>query len=516
MKTTYGAFAENLDAMMTRLKISNSILAREIGVDSSLISKWRRGIRSTNRSTPYAGKIADYVVNQHGLNVSEMAWLKKQILAAYPATQLLTMLDYERAIENWLHADEEKRFVPGSGQTFPSTEIVDSFSDSIRAQSTAETGANNFFAASGSGLICSQIAAKLEACKKDEAVYLFLSCETIQMAVDQAFSQLLISEVNGKKLVLHILLQYAGNASAISRLLSVYMPLLTTGRLKFQVIQGSPQLFISSMTLLLPEKFAITIQEINGGKAEPLASVCTEKKTLSELYAAYKRSAVPGKQLMTVYDDQYSQQIADIFFSEYGMPGNLDVIKEGLNPMYMSMDAYARVLGSLGYKGQEYDWRLDHFRMFKTAMDVVLSGGTVFREAISVSRLREIIRVGSCRFPAIYYSDTGISIVRKDLCGEILRGIADYLERIPNFSVMLVDDASLFKPNSCWHIKNNHHVMIHSWDQDNPALIYSDQLVMIDEFERHFLYIWGRDPLAGFDRSQAIERLREYADQMQA
>ena len=75
--------------------------------------------------------------------------------------------------------------------------------------------------------------------------------------------------------------------------------------------------------------------------------------------------------------------------------------------------------------------------------------------------------------------------------------------------MILLEDETLFIPNSCWHIKNNKHVMIHSWNVDEPLMIYSDQMMLIDEFQKHFDDLWGKNSGGGSSKRAAIETLRE-------
>jgi hypothetical protein len=92
-----------------------------------------------------------------------------------------------------------------------------------------------------------------------------------------------------------------------------------------------------------------------------------------------------------------------------------------------------------------------------------------------------------------------------------LEGYIRSLESEPNFFVILLDDEQLFLPNSCWHIKLNKHVMIHTWNSDDPTLIYSDQLLLIDVFQKHFIALWDRLTQVGSENRKTIEQLKALA-----
>ena len=55
--------------------------------------------------------------------------------------------------------------------------------------------------------------------------------------------------------------------------------------------------------------------------------------------------------------------------------------------------------------------------------------------------------------------------------------------------------------------------MIHAWNSDDPTLIYSDQLLLIDEFQKHFVELWDRLTQIGSENRKTIEKLKLLASQ---
>ena len=93
----------------------------------------------------------------------------------------------------------------------------------------------------------------------------------------------------------------------------------------------------------------------------------------------------------------------------------------------------------------------------------------------------------------------------------LFEGYIHYLETVPNLQVMLVEDDRLFSPNSCWHIKNNRHIMIHSWNTDEPMMVYSDQLMLINEFQQQFDRLWKHTD-AEYGKDRTLDIMRELRD----
>ena len=54
--------------------------------------------------------------------------------------------------------------------------------------------------------------------------------------------------------------------------------------------------------------------------------------------------------------------------------------------------------------------------------------------------------------------------------------------------------------------------MIHSWNIDEPMMVYSDQLMLIEEFQRHFDSLWAQTD-GGHSRSHVIEVLTALRNQ---
>ena len=115
----------------------------------------------------------------------------------------------------------------------------------------------------------------------------------------------------------------------------------------------------------------------------------------------------------------------------------------------------------------------------------------------------------------MYFLETGIWEIDAQDCVNILNGYIHYLKENPDFQVILLDIPELFISNSCWHIKSNKHIMIHTWEIDNPMMVYSDQLMLIEEIQQHFDRLWEKSMAAG-SRQHTIETLCALRDQCAA
>jgi len=484
-------FQKNLKALLQHFEVSNVQLAKTIGVDNSLVSRWLMGSRSIRKFPEYAERIASFFASRL-MSEQDVLWLKLIVTAQYPEAQIGGMAALKQWMAYWLYPKTDwKASQSFSGKEMPIV-LMDSFSSAIGpkdevadAVMTAQENEIPYDVKAGYAEIALLLRCKLAAAQEKSQISIYLSSENVLSAIDKGIVGVITEFSASNEHHVCILIQSSNNSQANSKLFAAYMPLLVTAQLEFMAIQGTPQTFTTSMTILIQDTCAITIHETAMGSSPPVATVINERRHLIDLHESYERSKRYARPMMNVFNDSFARNIIEIFFEEYGVPGSLDVIKDGLNPMFMPVERFGKIVIDMGIKGSEHAWRYSEFTRFKNAMNEVLRESS-FREILSLSRLREIALTGTCRMPGMYFMNMGVWTIGADDCVSILEGYIHYLKTEPNFSVVILDDESLFKPNSCWHIKNNKHIMLHSWNRDDPVMIYSDQLILIDEFQNHF------------------------------
>lgn len=512
------AFSRNLRELMRYFSLSNAQLAKALGVDNSLVSRWLSGQRTIRKCPAYAERIAGYIVPR--INSSkDVNWLKNRISLVYRDAAISSVAELQQWTARWLYPASS---APARDDgAFSSMLLVDSFSSAL-AEDTSRTAAaaatprdSRFSVRTGMEQIAALLHDQLSRLEQGGQVLMFLSSEMVSSAVDRGVVRVIREQAAHKECKVSMLIQSSNNSAAMSALLSAYMPLLVGPQLELQVIQGTPQTFGMFMSVLIPGHCAIQISETALGTTPPVATVSSDPMYLKDLIDSFDRSRRYARPMMTVFNDSFARNIIEVFFEEYGMPGALDVIKDGLNPMYMPLEAYHSALKEFGYDQQGFVWRFAEFTRFQGAMDEVLKS-SLFREVLSLTRLQEIAQTGHCRMPGMYFMGPGVHVIKPETCVAVLEGYVHYLKNCPNLSVVILEDEELFRPNSCWHIKANKHIMIHSWNQPEPTMIYSDQLMLIDEFHRHFEGLWSRENRVGVSDRFAIETLQSVIDRVRA
>ena len=485
-------FSQRLKMLIIQLNITNAQLARGLNVDPSLISRWLKQGCGERKAAEHAMAIENYVLRRK-LSAENRAWLSAEI--GGPLTP--------GRIAHWLE--------PGAvvlDDEDGSPLLVGSFHSAVEKHAPPPS---HLLAIDGTEKITALLHGDLTALPEGAAVDIFLSSEASSFAVDSRFLAELRAAAETQKLAIRILVQSANNSSMVSRLISAYMPMLVQGQLTLSIIQGTPQTFTVTTNIILPRQAAVIVTEAVQPRVTAVGTVMRDPAIVQDMQDSFENSLRFARPMVTAYNDSFARNIVEIFFEEYGVPGSMDVIKSGMNPMYMTVEQYGRVLREFNHPEDQYAWRYGEFIRFKSAMDEVLRNSR-FREVLSLSKLREIAETGSCRMPSMYFMEAGIWNLDAQDCVNIFDGYIQYLETIPDFQVILLDDDQLFSSNSCWHIKNNKHIMIHSWNIDHPMMVYSDQLMLIDEFQQHFERLWQKTG-AGNSKRQVIRTLTALRDQ---
>jgi hypothetical protein len=180
----------------------------------------------------------------------------------------------------------------------------------------------------------------------------------------------------------------------------------------------------------------------------------------------------------------------------------------------MTIDAYEHFLLTQGHSEEEFAWRSAEFIRFKSGMDETLKGGLVFREILSLARLNQIAQDGFCRMPGLYFMFKGFVNLDAEGCAAILNGYIYYLNTVPNFHLLILDDISMLHTDNCWQLKQNHHVAINHWSGNEPVMIHSDQLLLIREFQMHFDSLWAQGSGCIGNRSGVIDTLQDVLERL--
>ncbi|MGE4483690.1 MAG: helix-turn-helix domain-containing protein [Oscillospiraceae bacterium] len=499
--------AENLKAVLEYYGIAQRELSLALGIDPSLVSRWLTGARKLRAASQQIEEIADFILTR-SRRVKDMEWLKEQFQTAGLPTELSTVYRLKQNLILWLADDGEnlRRNLGGS----PAGAAKAPATKKARAAEHAEGGDTIV------GLLDIALALKpiLNELPPNSEADLFLSTDQIASAASEDIAALLMHTMEKTGLKIRLVVCVSGNTRAMSTLINTYMVALISGHIQLSVVHGMTQTVTNQMHLIIPGVAVMLVTETPGTVAPPMAVIIRESVFLSEVMQSFEQTARYAHPVLDVYGDDYSRNILEILYREFCTPGSLDVVKDNLNPMYMTEAAYDRMLLRQGHRDAEYAWRSAEFVRFKSGLNETLKGGSVFREILPLPRLNQSVQDGYCRMPGLYFMTKGFVQLDARGCLDILNGYISYLETVPNFHLLILDDISVLQKDACWQLKQNHHLAINHWSGPGPVMIYSDQLILLREFQTNFDALWARG-LGGIgSRAGVIAVLRDVAERL--
>ncbi|HHW00878.1 MAG TPA: helix-turn-helix transcriptional regulator [Clostridiaceae bacterium] len=492
-----------LKTVMDYFDIGGNQLAKALDVDPSLVSRWLSGKRKLRAASAQMDALAEYILAQ-SRSIDDIKWLNAHFESEGLPTELSSVHRIKQNLVVWLASDGDSLRRNLGGNT----------PDMGRPQPVAAEAALTCPARHSSirlGVI--QIALDLEplfaSLSPQSRVDIFLSSDRIATIAQEDISGLIIRAIEKSRLQIRLVVCVSGDTQAISRLIDVYMKPLVSGHIRLLLLHGMTQTVTNQMHLIIPDGAVMLVTETPGVAAPPVALIVTDRSFVEETQKSFEQTVRYAQPALQVYSDDYSRNILEILYMEYATPGSLDVVKDSLNPLYMTQEAYDRALLALGHEGAEFAWRSAEFARFKAGMDGVLGGDSVFREILSLSRLMQVARDGFCRMPGLYFMKKGFVNLNAEGCAAILNGYIRYLESVPNFHLLILDDLSALHAGSCWHIKRNASMAANCWSGEEPLMIHTNQILIVNEFQSHFDVLWAQSAGSIGNRSGMIAILRD-------
>jgi hypothetical protein len=166
----------------------------------------------------------------------------------------------------------------------------------------------------------------------------------------------------------------------------------------------------------------------------------------------------------------------------------MDIQSDSLNPLMLEPSEYIEILEQKGFKGNALEWRSEEYLRIKNGFESNLKSGVQFREIISADFLKNMVVNGCCELPSMYFMDTGKTLLQAKSCAALLAGYIRKLKSYPNYNLYVaphLDETQM----GTRHIKHGRHVTLNPWKEE-PKLIFSDQMIMIHEFQTYFNELW--------------------------
>ncbi len=494
--------AKNLRRILNYFDIKNNMLAKALSVDPALVSRWLNGSRQLSATSESMDKLCNYLLSKT-TGLDDMEWLKGQFQKSGLATEMTSVGVIKQNLIIWLASDGENL-----KQSFGKL-LQKSISELSGDIDQAVQSANDYQVRTGFIDIAFCLDNILQTVTAGTSIDIHMTREDVVTITHNGVSSVLMKHIAERNLHIRLLISLSNDTKAMSKLITTYMQQIVTANLSISVVHGMAQAIVSQMSIIIGDKCAVMVTEALKAVSPPIATLVYDEMFIKDIKKSFERAFNYSQPILHIYNDSYSRNILEIIFLEFCMQGDLDVIKDSINPMYMSIEGYNRVLKKEGHKGEQYKWRSEEFVRFNTGFHENYRSGNSYREVISLSRLHKIVEQGFCKMPSLYFIYKGVILLDAKGCIDVLEGYIHFLNLYPNFSLAIVDDIPELYSDCCWRLKQNHHIALSYWDKDEPFLIYSDQLMLTYEFQNHFNNIWMKSAFSVGGRSKTIDILND-------
>ncbi len=501
----------NFKAILKHLGISNVELAKALGCDPSLISRCVSGQRALKAASVQMDAIAEYILSK-SKRMQDMDWLKARFQEAGLPTDSSTVYRYKQNLIMWLASDGETlrnnfgRSLPGDAAGTAAAEKKQEEARDTPAENDVKIGTMD---------IALALRTALSQLPKGSCVRIFLSNDRLRISTDEDVAALFRELIAANDLHIQMIVCVSGDTQAMSRLLDAYIEALISGHIQLRIVHGQTQTVTSVMHVLVSDELCFLVNETTGAYAPPVAAVIRNKSFVAETQSNFEATARYAQPVLKIYGDEYTRDVIEILALEYCTSGELDVVKDSINPLFMSTAHFDRFIKTRGHSKEEFSWRSAEFARLKAGMDSNLKNGVIFREIISLSRLNDIVLHGHCRMAGLYFAENGYIDLDAQGCVDILEGYLDYLANEPNFSLLILDNLTTLHGNNCWHIKRSGHVTINNWQGREPVMVHSDQIMLLREFQERFDKLWESGSGAIGSRANVMNILRDVAGRME-
>lgn len=493
--------ATNLKKILDQLKISNIVLSKAVNVDPSLVSRWLNGQRQIKLSSEVLDKLSGFLFNKVQLmNCTD--WLKNQMELDGLFFDYATSDALQKGFRLWLandgfYVNETRDMVRTGNNVLP--ELY------VQNENRIQTGFVE---------ISAFLDGFLKALPDGSKIDVHLSSEDAGFLLHDAISKIFFDTMLDKKIHMRLVISLTNNTTAMSRLLSHYIQAIVEGLLNISVVHNMTQAITNQSTFIIGDELVFIVCETPKSLAPPIGTPIYETSFLREAKKSFDRAYNFSQPLFQRFNDGFTRNILEILYQEYAMPGNLDVIKDNVNPLCMSLKEYDRVLKSFGDADEQFKWRSDEFARFKTGMEEILKNDSAIREILSLKRLEQIAKKGRCKMPGLYFMYPGIAYLDAPGCLAVMEGYIDYLKHAHNFHVIILDDMPLLHENCCWHLKQNMSLTLNGWTKDENITIFSTQLMLTHEFQMIYNDLWDRENYSEGKRKKTIQTLQDIAGQL--
>ena len=271
------------------------------------------------------------------------------------------------------------------------------------------------------------------------------------------------------------------SAEEAAKTLRGLLPFIHTGQMRLYLIKSTQKFFYSNISFYAGGLGIIITSEpvVNfGDSISTLVESSEYIKGMGGVFAKFDKNSKPVERHLLNPKDE-----AVCFGQLFEPTGDLKTIIDGANLLYMSVDAYMKLLKLNGINGTQRAYRMERFVKDKWQFEKFLETNRVI-EIFSLPAFDEMIASQEIKAPDFSFHGGTIK-ADAEILKSLYAGILGSLERYRNLSVYL-NRQGLPYPNFSCRLKGDRFVLLHSFESERRHAVYSDTWLLIYEYIRQF------------------------------
>lgn len=362
---------EHLGLVLSRFGIMQKDAAAAMGVDPAMVTRWKRGTERLSADSPRMAVLVDFLLSPNGgLSEGDLRWLRSRFAEEDIEVNAVDVVSLREALANYL-ANDGSRIREGRRQ-----------SQRLFMQDQ--------FALAGVGAVVEALRSELARAGAGRPFYVVSTAAGIE--TESAFLRTAAGIVQrGTRLRL---LVGNTNGSEADCATQAYLPFVSSPDVQVRfVASANAPLFYAGFctTLLVPGRLCLHVTRAVAGAA-PVACGIRSAAYLNEIE---REIADVWSQAISAFENPRETTpriVSGSLARFYRETGGLAVASDGLNPVFMSVRAFERLLESRGLNEDEIAWRVEAFEREQQGLEDQIARGVPYHEmttAVDASIVRE-------------------------------------------------------------------------------------------------------------------------------
>lgn len=482
--------SENLRIIAEHFQIKNKSIASALNVHSSQVSRWMSGERVLRLDSEYIEPLIDYILSRE-LSSKDILWIKRKFEEDGIKAEFSSVSDIKLGLMLWLAADSSdviRGILSGASEKSNSISL-----EKIKGAFNPERiYGSNYSAKVGITEISLCLGSMLTSLDPGSIVDICISGDNALAVSSETFFSTIQNAIATFKVRFRVLLSLSSKKQAPPKTLTTYLDEIVKQGVEVFIIHADAGSITEQTTIIIPGRCAMIITELPDSLAPVAAILVYERTFLRDIERNFTNAIVYAQPLFTSFTESSNRKLQNIYYSGYCDPGDLFIIRDGISPLYMSCQSYDAFLKARGHEGDAFKWRSEEFRRIKTEMEENLKKGMHIKEIMTLSSWNKIADEKYCTIPGELLLETGMIVIDKKMCRDILEGYVHYMKLYPNVTLRFSDKLGHFHEKSEWHIKESRHVLINKTDGSIQPYLFSSQQVFLYAIKNYFETEWQK------------------------